>query len=42
MVLEDVPPSNDEEGIGDITQRLFFSPKAPTASGWICGVGPAL
>ena len=40
--LEDVPPGNDEEGIGDITQSLFFSPKDPTASGWIWGVGPAL
>ena len=40
--LEDVPPGNDEDGIGDITQSLFFSPKDPTASGWIWGVGPAL
>jgi hypothetical protein len=41
-MLEDVPPGNDEEGIGDITQSLFFSPREPTASGWIWGVGPAL
>ena len=40
--LEDVPPGNDEEGLGDITQSLFFSPKEPTAAGWIWGVGPAL
>jgi hypothetical protein len=29
-----------QSGIGDITQSLFFSPKAPTASGWIWGAGP--
>lgn len=40
--LEDVPPANDEQGLGDITQSLFFSPKEPTAAGWIWGVGPAL
>jgi hypothetical protein len=27
-------------GIGDITESLFFSPKAPTAGGWIWGAGP--
>jgi hypothetical protein len=31
-----------ETGLGDITQSLFFSPKAPTASGWIWGAGPIL
>ena len=35
-------PGMDESGIGDITQSIFFSPKAPTASGWIWGVGPVL
>lgn len=30
-----------DTGIGDITQSLFFSPKAPTSSGWVIGVGPA-
>ena len=35
-------PGNKESGLGDITQSLFFSPKAPTASGWIIGAGPAL
>jgi hypothetical protein len=33
---------NKESGLGDITESLFFSPKAPTASGWIIGAGPAL
>ncbi|KFE50597.1 hypothetical protein IV01_25080 [Pseudomonas syringae] len=32
----------DKSGIGDVTQSLFFSPKQPTDSGWILGVGPAL
>src|SRR5450432_2629775 len=32
----------DTRGTGDILQSLFFSPKAPTANGWIWGVGPAL
>lgn len=40
--LEDIPPDNDEDGIGDITQSAFFSPKALTADGWTWGVGPAL
>ena len=30
----------NESGLGDITASLFFSPKAPTAGGWIWGVGP--
>jgi len=29
-------------GLGDVLQSFFFSPKAPTANGWIWGVGPAL
>jgi hypothetical protein len=32
---------DDEFGLGDITQSLFFSPKGPTAGGTIWGVGPA-
>ena len=32
----------DEFGLDDTVQSLFFSPKAPTASGWIWGVGPAI
>jgi len=37
----DVPFSGASEfGLGDTVQSLFFSPKAPTASGWIWGAGP--
>ncbi|WP_255475036.1 transporter [Pusillimonas sp. ANT_WB101] len=32
----------DASGLGDVTQSLFFSPKKPTASGWIWGAGPVL
>lgn len=39
--LEDVPPGNDEDGVGDVLQSLFFSPKA-LSDGWTWGVGPAL
>jgi hypothetical protein len=34
------PGAGSQTGIGDIVQSLFFSPKAPTAGGWIWGVGP--
>jgi len=34
------PGAGNQFGIGDTTQSLFFSPKAPTASGLIWGVGP--
>jgi hypothetical protein len=34
------PGAGDQFGIGDTVQSMFFSPKAPTASGWIWGVGP--
>ena len=27
-------------GVGDIAQSVFFSPKAPTESGWVWGAGP--
>jgi hypothetical protein len=38
---DDVPAVGlGESGIGDITQSLFFSPKEPTAGGFIWGVGP--
>jgi len=37
-----VKGGNDETGMGDILQSFFFSPKAPTADGWIWGAGPAL
>jgi hypothetical protein len=30
----------NESGLSDITTSLFFSPKSPTAGGWIWGVGP--
>ena len=33
-------PSGDQSGLGDTTQSLFFSPKKPTSSGIIWGVGP--
>lgn len=39
--LEDVPPGNDEDGVGDVLQSLFFSPRA-LVDGWTWGVGPAL
>jgi len=34
------PTSGTQSGLGDITQQFYFSPKAPTAGGWIWGVGP--
>ncbi|MDO9596093.1 MAG: transporter [Azoarcus sp.] len=33
---------SSESGLGDVTQSLFFSPKAPTSGGWIWGAGPVL
>jgi hypothetical protein len=30
----------NESGLGDILASQFFSPKTPTAGGWIWGVGP--
>ncbi len=37
----DVPfPGIDDSGLGDVVQSFFFSPKEPTASGWIWGAGP--
>ena len=33
-------PAMNTSGLGDITASQFFSPKAPTAGGWIWGVGP--
>jgi len=35
-----VPGAGSQSGIGDITASLFFSPKKPTAGGWIWAVGP--
>jgi len=40
---QDFPVSAmNESGLGDITTSLFFSPKSPTAGGWIWGAGPVL
>lgn len=35
-------PGSSEFGVGDIVQSIFFSPKAPSAGGWIWGAGPVL
>ena len=40
-LIDQNTPGINQSGVGDITQSLFFSPKAPTQSGWIWGVGPA-
>src|SRR5262245_57745974 len=37
----DVVPDSTQDGMGDITQSLFFSPKAPGWRDWIWGAGPA-
>ncbi len=42
MWQDDVVPGTDQSGIGDLTQSLFFSPKALTANGWTWGAGPVL
>lgn len=34
------PGAGSQTGIGDVVQSVFFSPKAPTAGGWIWGAGP--
>ena len=31
---------DDQEGLADIVNSFFFSPKAPTSGGWIWGAGP--
>ena len=36
------PGAGTQTGVGDVVQSVFFSPKAPTASGWIWGAGPVL
>jgi len=37
---DDIPgPGQGESGFSDIAESIFFSPKAPTESGWIWGVG---
>lgn len=40
--FDDVVPGQSATGLGDIVQSFFFSPKAPTASGMIWGVGPVI
>jgi hypothetical protein len=38
---DDFPtPGTSEFGLGDTVQSIFFSPRAPTDSGWIWGAGP--
>lgn len=37
-----VPGTGSQTGTGDTVQSFFLSPQAPTSSGWIWGVGPAL
>lgn len=34
------PGAGRQTGLGDTVQSVFFSPKAPTAGGWIWGAGP--
>ena len=36
------PGAGSQSGVGDVLQSLFFSPAAPTADGWIWGVGLVL
>jgi hypothetical protein len=36
------PGAGSQTGLGDTVQSFFFSPKAPTAGGWIWGAGPVL
>ena len=36
-----VQPNRNQFGLGDTTQSFWFSPKEPTSSGLIWGVGPA-
>jgi hypothetical protein len=40
---EDFPlAALNESGLSDITTSFYFSPKSPTADGWIWGAGPVL
>lgn len=38
---KNVVNDDSQSGLGDTVQSFFFSPKEPTAGGWILGVGPA-
>ena len=43
VISQDHVVNNDRQsGLGDVVQSFFFSPKAPTATGWIWGAGPVL
>ncbi|WP_353643122.1 transporter [Mesorhizobium sp. WSM2239] len=43
ITQEDIAgPSGSQSGLGDITQSLFFSPKAPGPGGVIWGAGPVI
>jgi hypothetical protein len=39
---EIVPGAGSTSGLGDTVASAFFSPKAPSASGWIWGFGPVV
>lgn len=39
---ENVLNDDGQSGLGDTVQSFFFSPKAPTADGWILGLGPEI
>lgn len=44
LVTQDsiAPGLGSQSGFGDVVQSIFFSPKEPTASGWVWGAGPVL
>ena len=39
---ENIFGKTSQSGLSDTVQSFFFSPKAPTAGGWIWGAGPVL
>jgi hypothetical protein len=41
VAQKNVVNTDSQFGLADTVQSFFFSPKAPTAGGWILGVGPA-
>lgn len=41
VAIDGIPSgSGSHTGLGDTVQSFFFSPKSPTANGWIWGAGP--
>jgi hypothetical protein len=42
VAQNDVIGKSSQSGLSDVVLSGWFSPKAPTSSGWIWGVGPAL